>query len=81
MFKTETSAHEDEDSPVLLCLLDVLKVGLALVGNGNSGGLKIRVQVSTYPTPCLQLTMVDFFELSLVFYLGWLPTAAGGELL
>jgi len=23
---------------VLLCLLDVLKVGLALVGNGDSGG-------------------------------------------
>ena len=69
------------DSPVLLCLLDVLKVGLALVGNGDSGGLQIRVQVSTYPLHCLQLTMVDFFGLSLVFYLGCLPTAAGGELL
>ena len=69
------------DSPVLLCLLDVLKVGLALVGNGDSGGLQIRVQVSTYPLRCPQLTMVDFFGLSVEFYLGRLPTAAGGELL
>ena len=58
------------DSPVLLCLLDVLKVGLALVGNGDSGRLKIRVKVSTYPLHCHQLTMVGFFGLSLVFYLG-----------
>ena len=69
-------SSNDNHSPVLLCLLDVLKVGLALIGNGNSGGLKIRVQVSTYPLHCPQLTMVDFFGLSLVFYLGWLPTSA-----
>ena len=34
---------QENDSPVLLCLLDVLKVGLALVGNGNSGRLQILV--------------------------------------
>ena len=64
---------QDNDSPVLLCLLDVLKVGLALVGNGDSGRLKIRVKVSTYPLHCHQLTMVGFFGLSLVFYLGSPP--------
>ena len=47
MFKTETSAHEDDDSPVLLRLLDVLKVGLALVRNSDSGGLKEQVQTTT----------------------------------
>ena len=61
---------QDNDSPVLLCLLDVLKVGLALVGNGNSGRLQIWVKVSAYPLHCHQLTMVSFFGLSLVFYLG-----------
>ena len=76
MVRVGQISSNDNDSPVLLCLLDVLKVGLALIGNGNSGGLKIRVQVSTYPLHCPQLTMVDFFGLSLVFYLGWLPTSA-----
>jgi len=31
-------SSNDDHSPVLLCLLDVLKVGLALIGNGDSGG-------------------------------------------
>ena len=74
MVKTE--AAQKNDSPVLLCLLDVLKVGLALVGHGDSGGLQIEVEVSTYHLHCHQLTMVDFFGLSFLFYLGWLPTAA-----
>ena len=85
MFKTETSAHEDDDSPVLLRLLDVLKVGLALVRNSNSGGLKGQVQTTTTTScqlGCLKLTMVDFFGLSLVFYLGSpLQLQSGGELL
>ena len=76
MFKTETTAHEDEDSPVLLRLLDVLKVGLALVRNSDSGGLQVQVQTTTTTScqlGCLKLTMVDFFGLSLVFYLGSPP--------
>ena len=72
----KTEAAQENDSPVLLCLLDVLKVGLALIGHGDSGGLQIRVEVSTYPLHCHQLTMVDFFGLSFLFYLGLLPTAA-----
>ena len=69
-------SDQDNDSPVLLRLLDVLKVGLALVRNSDSGGLQKQVQTTTSTScqlGCLKLTMVDFFGLSLVFYLGSPP--------